>query len=235
MRMKDGRTHLSYRAEHAVDLSSELVVAATVSASNRGDADSLPETVSEAQAMLATVECERVIEEVVADRGYHAGPTLAGCEFAEIRTYVPPLKQSRRRRWTDKSEAKRRAVNGNDRRVRGARGRQLQRQRSEKVERSFAQVCDTGGARRSWLRGLVDVTKRYLMTVAAHNLGRILFQLFKIGKPRAMQGLSAAFAALIAILTTEIALIWTLSFHPNPRPDSSETRSAEHQFGPLVA
>jgi hypothetical protein len=42
--------------------------------------------------------------------------------------------------------------------------------------------------RRSWLKGVVDVTKRYLIAVAAHNLGRIMRKLFGIGKPKALQG-----------------------------------------------
>lgn len=198
MRMKDGRTHLSFKAEHAVDLESELIVAATVSTGRRGDADSLPETVSEAQVMLAAIGCEQRIEEVVADRGYHAGPTLAGCMLEGIRTYAPAQKQVRQRNWNGKTAEERRAVTQNDRRVSGPRGRRLQRQRSEKVERGFAHVCDSGGARRSWLRGRMNVLKRYLMTVAAHNLGRILWTLFGVGKPRGLQGHGAAWAAVFA-------------------------------------
>jgi hypothetical protein len=55
------------------------------------------------------------------------------------------------------------------------------------VERSFAHVCDTGGARRTWLRGFFDVAKRYLMTVAAHNLGLVMQKLFGVGKPKALR------------------------------------------------
>lgn len=72
-----------------------------------------------------------------------------------------------------------------------AKGKRLGRLRSERVERSFAHVCDAGGMRRSRLRGLIDVTKRYLIAAAAHNLGRILLKLFGIGKPRTLQGGSA--------------------------------------------
>jgi hypothetical protein len=42
--------------------------------------------------------------------------------------------------------------------------------------------------RRSWLRGLADVAKRYRIAAAAHNLGRILWKLLGVGKPRALQG-----------------------------------------------
>ena len=66
------------------------------------------------------------------------------------------------------------------------------------MERSFAHVCETGGARRSWIRGLPEVAKRYLMQVAGHNLGILMRTLFGIGKPRALQGSSGAFARLCA-------------------------------------
>jgi transposase len=56
------------------------------------------------------------------------------------------------------------------------------------VERTFAHICDSGGARRTWLTKLENVTKRYLIAAAAHNLGRILFKLLGIGKPKALQG-----------------------------------------------
>ncbi|UCE62416.1 MAG: transposase, partial [Phycisphaerales bacterium] len=91
------------------------------------------------------------------------------------------------RRWTDKPEEEKSAVYGNRRRVRGKRGKALGRLRSEYTERSFAHTCDTGGARRSRLRGLIDVAKRYLMYVAGRNLGVIMRALFGIGTPRSLQ------------------------------------------------
>ena len=108
-----------------------------------------------------------------------------------LRTYIPEPKLPHRRVWTDKPADFQRAVYANRRRMRRAKGQRLGRLRSERVERSFAHVCDAGGMRRSWLRGLVDVTKRYLIAVAAHNLGRILRKLFGIGKPKALQGAAA--------------------------------------------
>jgi hypothetical protein len=71
--------------------------------------------------------------------------------------------------------------------VKGNRSKRLQRKRSEYVERSFAHVCETGGARRTWLRGLENVTKRYLVQVAGHNLGLLMRKLFGMGKPRTLQ------------------------------------------------
>jgi hypothetical protein len=95
------------------------------------------------------------------------------------------------RRWTDKDPSEKQAVYANRRRTKGNRGKQLSRLRSELTERSFAHVCDTGGARRTWLRGLVGVTKRHLMAVAARNLSVIMRALCGIGSPKALQGLRA--------------------------------------------
>jgi hypothetical protein len=83
-------------------------------------------------------------------------------------------------------------------------GKRLGRLRSERVERSFAHVCDTGGARRSWLRGLEDVTKRYRIAAAAHNLGRIMRLLFGIGKPRVLQ----APRALVWLAQLVVTAFW---------------------------
>jgi hypothetical protein len=54
-------------------------------------------------------------------------------------------------------------VYANRRRIRGARGRRLMRQRGERIERSFAHLYDTGGMRRTHLRGHANILKRLLI------------------------------------------------------------------------
>ena len=209
-KMKDGRTHLAYKAEHVVDLANELVLAAEIYPANRGDTDTLVDSVIQAELNVdaanerAGLNGER-IEEVAADKGYHAAATLELADAYNLRTYIPEPKHKHRSRWSGKPEEFRTAVVNNRRRTGRQKSRKLQRLRSERVERSFAHTCETGGARRSWLRGLADVTKRYLMTVAAHNLGRVLRKLFGVGKPRALQGVSNLFACWRAVLQ---ALVW---------------------------
>lgn len=97
---------------------------------------------------------------------------------------------------------------GNRRRVRGKRGKALGRLRSEYTERSFAHTCETGGARRSRLRGLIDVAKRYLMYVAGRNLGVIMRALFGIGTPKSLQteGKTSPCAVLAWLATVSIRL-----------------------------
>ena len=186
-KMKDRRTHLAYKAEHVVDLGSELVVAAPVYHADQADPATLSDSVQAAQVNLALTGSTQTIDEVVADKGYHKAETLAECEQAQTRTYIPEPKRTKRT-WTDKPAAWRRAVQANRRRVRGSRSKRLQKKRSEYVERSFAHVCETGGGRRTWLRGLTNVTKRYVVQVAAHNLAILMRKLFGVGKPRRLQG-----------------------------------------------
>ena len=186
-KMKDGTTHLAYKAEHVVDLDSEFVLAAGAHAADRSDGDSLVGSVVQAQVNLVLAGSEQEIEEAVTDKGYHKAQTLVDCAACNTRTYIPEP-EGKEYNWRDKPAAWRPAVRANRRRLKGSRNKRLQKRRSELVERSFAQVCETGGARRSWLRGLLEVSKRYVVTVAAHNLGRLLHKLFGVGKPRILQG-----------------------------------------------
>ena len=52
-KMKDGRTHLAHKAEHAVDLDTGAVVAITLQGADQGDTTTLDETLSEAGMAVA--------------------------------------------------------------------------------------------------------------------------------------------------------------------------------------
>jgi hypothetical protein len=186
-KMKDGTTHLAYKAEHVVDLESEFLLAVTVHGGDAADTDTVCDSVMEAQLNLQQAGSDVEIREVAADKGYHAAATIELCDDLNMRTYIPEPKRPHRARWTNKPAAHQRAVYGNRRRTAGEYGKRLQRTRSELVERTFAHVCETGGARRCWLTGLAKVTKRYLLQTAARNLGLILRKLFGMGTPRGLQ------------------------------------------------
>ena len=130
----------------------------------------------------------------MADAGYHTNEQLAGAEEMDLRTYIPEPKARYPRRWTDKPAVQQRAVANNRRHMSRAKGKSLQRERSEKVERSFAHVCETGGARRTWLAGLEKINKRYLIVAAARNLGLLMLNLFGIGKPRTLKAAGDGFS-----------------------------------------
>jgi len=212
-RMKDGRTHLAYKTEHAVDLDSDLALAAPVYLADEGDTATLPQTVTMAQTNLMLAGSEAEIQDAAADKGYHSTETLTWGQSFGIRTYIPERESQWARRWTDKSEEEKRAVYNNRRRVRGKRGKRLGRLRSEYTERSFAHTCETGGARRSRLRGLIDVAKRYLMYVAGRNLGVIMRALFGMGTPKSLQteGEASPCAVLgwLQLLGQRLRRLWT--------------------------
>ncbi len=194
-KMKDGTTHLAYKAEHAVDLTTEAIVAATVASADRGDSQTGPETLVIAQAALIQSGNDAAITEVVADKGYHDNRLLAHCVELHVRTYIPERKQ-KHRRWTDKPAEYEAAFRANRRRVQSEQGRRLSRWRSERCERTFAHVCETGGGRRTWLRGLGNVTKAHVLRCAAYNLGLLLRKVFGLGKPRSNGGFVAAVLSL---------------------------------------
>jgi transposase len=199
-KMKDGTTHLAYKAEHVVDLQSDLVLAAEIYPADQSDGNTVAQSVLTAELNLARADSDAVIEEVAADKGYHRLDVLADFAAADYRTYIPEPDLVHEHVWTDKPAEQQKAYRANRRRTRGGRSKRLQRQRSERVERTFAHVCETGGGRRSWLRGLAQVSKRYLMQVAAHNLGIVMRKLFKVGTPRALQGAAGALVGVCVLL-----------------------------------
>jgi len=171
-------------------LASDLILAAEVRSATDADTATLADSSAPAQLNLKAAGSDAVIEEAAADKGYHAAKTIELCDFFDVQTYIPEPERAGKSKLGEKPEAERKAVVNKRRRVGRAKGKQLQRRRSEVVERTFAHLCETGGARRSHLRGLVNVTKRYRIAAAAaaHNLGRILRKLTWIGKPRVLQG-----------------------------------------------
>jgi transposase len=186
-KMKDGRTHLLYKAEHVIDLETEVVLAAPIYHGDVADVDTLVDSVMEAQMNLSEAGIDVEIEEAVGDKGYHATDTLELADSLNIRTYIPEPKRRGERNWQDVPEEKRQAVLNNRRRTRRRKSKRLQRLRSERVERSFAHVCDTGGARRSWLHGIEKVQKRYLIAAVARNLSLIMRKAFGIGTAKGLQ------------------------------------------------
>ena len=162
-----------------------MIVAAEVYHGDVGDTSTIEDTVNTAQSHLREAGSNREIKEVVADKGYHSEETLDALQNeSNVRTYIPEPARKTNRKWIDKSPRRESSYRRNRRNTLGTRGRRLQRLRSERVERAFAHLCDTGGSRRTWLRGIEKVRKRYLSAAMAHNLGRIMRSLVGAGKPR---------------------------------------------------
>jgi len=201
-KMKDGRTHLAHKAEHAVDIDSGAIVAVTVQDASIGDTGTIMETLAEAEGQLVKLQRKAEIaarvegmREVVADKGYHSDDVMLGLAEVGLRGYLSEPDRGRRR-WRGQ-DAARRAVYANRRRARGERGQRLQRMRGERVERSFAHLYETGAMRRTHLRGHSNILKRLLIHAGAFNLGRLLRHLVGIGTPRSLQGRSGRVLRLL--------------------------------------
>src|SRR5450631_4368556 len=196
-KMKDGRTHLAHKAEHAVDMDTGAIVAVTLQAADQGDTTTLDETLCEAGEQVAEQirrEAEsrpqdkpkvhlQGIEELVTDKGYHSSAVVKRMKSYKVRSYIPEKKPKGRRDWAGKP-AEQQAVYANRRRVRGEYGKSLLRRRGELIERSFAHCYETGGMRRCHLRGRENILKRQLVHVGAFNLSLILRKLLGAGTPR---------------------------------------------------
>lgn len=186
-KMKDGRTHLAHKAEHAVDLETGAVVAVTIQPADKGDTETIEETVITAAENIEKVNPESdVVREVVADKGYHSNALLKDLRVLGVRSYISEPARGRRDWQVD--AAAREAVYANRRRIRGKRGRGLLRRRGEYLERPFAHAYETGGLRRLYLRGRLNILKRVLIHIAALNLGLLMRVLVGVGTPRSLQG-----------------------------------------------
>lgn len=211
-KMKDGRTHLAHKAEHAVDLETGAVVAVTVQDADEGDTATSRETlIGAAENVEAVVAEGDGLEEVVGDKGYHSNQELIDLEAVGVRTYIAEPDRGRRN-WKRNPEA-RDPVYRNRRRIRAARGKRLLRQRGERLERPFAHLYETGRMRRVHLRGHTNILKRVLLQTAALNLGLLMRTLFGVGTPRSLQGRAAALLAslwcLIRLPEMRWDAIWT--------------------------
>lgn len=191
-KMKDGRTHLAHKAEHAVDMETTAIIAVTLHPADEGDTSTICETVAAAGEQIAETAAAVNEEEelvnpegpavAVTDKGYHSRRIVLELERARIRTYISEPARGRQK-W-EGQEAERDAVYANRRRVRGEHGKQLLRQRGEKLERWNQHLYDRGGMRRLHLRGRNNILKRLLVHAGAGNLGLLLRAQFGKGTPK---------------------------------------------------
>jgi hypothetical protein len=228
-KLKDGRTRLAYKPEHAVDLDTGAIVAAEVHPADQGDTATLPGTLEAAEANLAAVGAAPTPQdpaELVADKGYHSRDGLKELEDGVWKSRIAEKEGTGVSRWHGDEEA-RRAVYNNRARLRSGVAREAFRLRGELCERGFALVLDRGSMRRAWLRGRENLQKRYLVHVAGYNLGLVMRLLVGAGTPREFLARASAHllvlasadgAALVVLVVatgTEAAML-VVSFRPEP-------------------
>jgi len=237
-KMKDGRTHLAHKAEHAVDLETGVIVAVTVQGADQGDTTTiettLPDAVEQLEAVAAvTDDAVSTGEEVVTDKGYHSKQKLLELQTLGVRTYISEPDRGPQG-WVDQ-RAERDAVYANRRRIRGPRGQRLLRRRGELLERPNALLYETGGMRRTHLRGHDNILKRLLVHAGGCNLGLLMRTLFGIGTPRSLQGRRAAALTAVAALWSLVTDQWTIGSPPPGDSPRWFAPSLRHELLPAVA
>jgi transposase len=130
-KMKDGRTHLAHKAEHAVDLETGALVAVTLQGADTGDTTTIVETAIAAAEQIEDAQADvtepQALDEILADKGYHSNQTMVDLDAVGVRSYIAEPDRGRRD-WSQAPEAQA-PVYGNRRRIRGLRGRRLMRRR----------------------------------------------------------------------------------------------------------
>src|SRR5438094_6440360 len=201
-KMKDGRTHLAHKAEHAVDLETGAIVAVTVQGADEGDTTTIVETAIAAAEQVEEAQGDvnepQALEEIIGDKGYHSNQSMVDLEAVGIRSYIAEPDRGRRD-WSEEPDAQA-PVYRNRRRIRGPRGRRLMRQRGERIERSFAHLYDTGGMRRTHLRCHDNSLKRLWVHAGAFNLGLWIRSMLGGGQTPGLQGRRAVVMAAILML-----------------------------------
>lgn len=205
-KMKDGRTHLAHKAEHAVDMETGAVLAVTLHAADLGDTQTIQDTLVHADENVFGLPGQEPMKEVVADKGYHSNETVSVLTECGVRPYISEPKRGRRQ-WAN-NEAARQAVYANRRRIRGERGKRLLRRRGELLERPFAHCYETGAMRRTHLRGRENILKRLLVHVAASNLGLVMRTRFGFGTPRGLSELLSSLLNTAVRMGHQFQMLW---------------------------
>jgi transposase len=185
-----------------VDLETGALVAVTLQDADQADTTTIIETAiaaaEQSEEAQAAVQTPQLLAEIIADKGYHSNQIMIELEAVGLRTYVAEPDRGRRD-WSEEPAA-RILVYANRRRIRGARGRRLMRQRGERIERSFAHLYVTGGVRRTHLRGHTNIPKRLLIHAGGFNLGLVMRHLIGRGTPRGLQDRPATVMATLLVL-----------------------------------
>ena len=236
-KMKDGRTHLAHKAEHAVDLETSAIVAVTLQGADRGDTTTIDQTLAETVQQLIAVDQATtpiaIADEIVADKGYHSRAKLRELKDVGFRTYIsepdrPP------QGWVDQ-HAERDAVYANRRRIHGERGQRLLRKRGELLERPNAHLYETGGMRRVHLRGHTNILKRVLVHASGFNLGLMMRRLVGVGTPRGLQGrLAVPIALVVSLWARMVATLTARSRRSRHRRPEIACRLAMASFTRLL-
>jgi DNA-binding transcriptional regulator YhcF (GntR family) len=183
---KAGATDMIYKPENTVDLDTGAILNAEVRPGDEPDHKDLARHVLEAQENLNEAKDlpagTLTIASTTADKGYHAIKEMGFLQQEGIGTVISdPVRNRNMDKLTDE-EAK--VVRSARRSAQSKSGKELLRSRGMHLERPFAHILDAGGARRTTLRGLDNLNKRFKFSSAIYNLSQLMRKLLGVGTPK---------------------------------------------------
>jgi len=191
---KAGATDMIYKPEHTVDLDTGAILQAEVRLGHEADQKDLSQHVLQAQANINQAQDSAAdsltIESTTADKGYHAVAEMKQLQAEGIRTVISDPVKNRKLENLDTEDAQ--VVRRAKRSTGSKSGKELLRRRGMHLERSFAHILDAGGARRTTLRGLENLNKRFKVSAAIYNLSQLMRKLFGVGTPKQLAAMGKA-------------------------------------------
>ena len=191
---KAGATDMIYKPEHTVDLDTGAIVHAEVRLGHEADQKDLSLHVLQAQENINQAQDaaadDLTIQSTTADKGYHAVAEMKQLQAEGIRTVISDPVKNRKMEKLDQEEAQ--VVGKAKRSACSKSGKALLRRRGMHLERSFAHILDAGGARRTTLRGLENLNKRFKVSAAIYNLSQLMRKLFGVGTPKQLAAMGKA-------------------------------------------
>lgn len=183
---KHGATDMIYKPENIVDLDTGAIIDADILPGDNHDAHGQSERIIQAQIRLFEISEDPTevipIQTVTNDKGYFTVSEVMAIQSQNIETIIPDKEINRN---TDKmTDEERLAIELVHSSVKSSFGKKLLRKRGMYVERSFAHILDSGGCRRTHLKGQEKNRKRYLIATACYNLSLLMRTLFGIGTPK---------------------------------------------------
>jgi len=191
---KAGATDMIYKPEHTVDLDTGAILQAEVRLGHEADQRDLSQHVLQAQVNINQAQDSAAdsltIESATADKGYHAVAEMKQLQAEGIRTVISDPVKNRKLENLDAEDAQ--VVRKAKRSAGSKSGKELLRRRGMHLERSFAHILDAGGARRTTLRGLGNLNKRFKVSAAIYNLSQLMRKLFGVGTPKQLAAMGKA-------------------------------------------
>jgi len=220
---KAGATDMIYKPEHTVDLDTGAIVRAEVRYGHEADQKDLSLHVLEAQRNINQAKNLEVddltIQSTTADKGYHAVPEMKQLQAEGIRTVISDPVKHRRLQKLDKHDAQ--VVRKARRSACSQSGKALLQRRGMHLERSFAHILDAGGARRTTLRGLLNLNKRFKVSAAIYNLSQLMRKLFGVGTPKQWAAMGKALVLVFRAVLVVICGLLRMGKTTSPESQSS--------------